>query len=346
MKITGAAQRRLRARFAQHHRAKQSRQHLAQAKPSVETIGGFGQITARVIGLFDGMVTPVDGAFDVTQQPINPAGTLDLGGRAATGRVEHSMGMTGVGEATKAPQTIAVDFCIASQAPLSPVDHRGIVESSDRLHHGIGGMVEVLIRAHGNHEGLLAFRATPGLAAVALCAQIRIVPLHETLQLTGLFAFGHGLHDLVFESPGSAIAHAQVAFEFQGREIGLGRGEQVERDEPGRQRQLRAFEQRAAEQRGLVAAGTALIARPAVTLKTRARAIRATRATKALRPTAAIQRSITFGFGAVLRHKLGHRQALLKLHGIDRHGASLPWGDYHSSTAPSHILRFGAEDRG
>ena len=51
-----------------------------------------------------------------------------------------------------------------------------------------------------------------------------------------IVALGHGAHDLVMHQPGRRVAHAEVALERQGRQPGLGLADQVDRQEPGRQR--------------------------------------------------------------------------------------------------------------
>lgn len=56
MKIARQAKIRFRTWFAEHERARQSRQHLGQAKPAVEPVLRFGEVTSCVLGLFDGMV--------------------------------------------------------------------------------------------------------------------------------------------------------------------------------------------------------------------------------------------------------------------------------------------------
>lgn len=67
MKIAGHPQDRLRMGLAQHHGASQTRQHLAQPKTSVETVGRLGQIAPGVLTLADGVIAPADRAFDVTR---------------------------------------------------------------------------------------------------------------------------------------------------------------------------------------------------------------------------------------------------------------------------------------
>ena len=42
-----------------------------------------------------------------------------------------------------------------------------------------------------------------------------------------------------------------------------------------------------------------------------------------LRPACPVQGTVRFRFGAVLLHEFDHRQTLLELHEIDRHGGAL-----------------------
>jgi len=64
--------------------------------------------------------------------------------------------------------------------------------------------------------------------------------------------------DLVVPRPGGGVAHAELAFERQGRQPRLGLADQVDRQEPQPQRQLGVLHQAARGQRGLVAAALAL----------------------------------------------------------------------------------------
>ena len=55
-----------------------------------------------------------------------------------------------------------------------------------------------------------------------------------------------------------AVAHAQVPLELQGRDVGLGLGQQLHRQEPARQQQLTELEGCATEDAALVLAASAL----------------------------------------------------------------------------------------
>jgi len=179
-------------------------------------------------------------------------------------------------------------------------------------------------RWHGHHERLLVLRSAPGLAAVALAAEVGVVDLHETRELARFLAFGHHLHDLVLELPRGVIAHAKVPLQFQRGHIGLAAGQQMHGQEPRGQRQLATFKHRPAGQRRLMATGTTLVVDPARAAKPRAWPAIASRATKSPRPACPVQRSVALRFGAVAQDELRHRQPRLELHLGHGHDDSPP----------------------
>ena len=298
----------------------ESWQHGGQVKAPVESPRSFRQVAPRILGLTDCVIAAADGTLDVAEHDIGPTRALGLGGGTTTSGVQHGVRMTKISEAPKARQTVAEDFSIGGQAPLCPIQHRVVAEAPDGLDDRKGGPLQGFVGAHGNHECLLVFRASPPLAAVALAAEVGVIDLHETHKLASFFALRHRLHDLLLHPPGAAVAHAKVALERQGRQVGLAASEQVHRQEPRRQRQLRGFKQCPAGERGLMPARTALVVDAALATEARARPAIAARAAVALRPARLVQRPVALGFGAVALEELGHRQALLELHPIHRHG--------------------------
>ena len=58
------------------------------------------------------------------------------------------------------------------------------------------------------HERHLVLRATTGLTAAALAAEVGIIHLHCTGQPVTVFALGHGLHQFVVDQPGRGVADA------------------------------------------------------------------------------------------------------------------------------------------
>ena len=110
-----------------------------------------------------------------------------------------------------------------------------------------------------------------------------------------------------------------MALEFQGRDTVLLLRQQEHRQEPGRQGQLGAREQRAGRQRGLVAARVALQQPTALVSDRAVRRGAATRAGKAVGPARRRHRSGALLLGAEAALELWHRQAGLKLDSVHRH---------------------------
>lgn len=100
--------------------------------------------------------------------------------------------------------------------------------------------------------------------------------------------------------------------------VGLGRGQQMQCQHPGAQRQFGGREHGATEQRGLVPTTPALVVNLRAAAKARTPAFVATRASKATRQERRVQRALTLGFGPVQLRELRHRKTLLELHQIDR----------------------------
>ena len=88
----------------------------------------------------------------------------------------------------------------------------------------------------------------------------------------------------MLEQPGGGVGHAQVALELQRRDVVLGLRHQVHGEEPSRQRELAGFEDGAADQAALLAAGTALKVQPILAPELAVPATLAARAGKALGP--------------------------------------------------------------
>lgn len=133
MKITRHAQERLGMRFVQHPRTGRSRQHLAQAKTAVRTVGGFGQIQACLLGLPDCVVAPADGAFEIAQQHIDPACALDFAGGTSSFGFQHGVRMAGISKAPEAEQAVAKNFGVRGQMMHRPVLDTVIVEAAHRF---------------------------------------------------------------------------------------------------------------------------------------------------------------------------------------------------------------------
>jgi len=230
------------------------------------------------------------------------------------------MRMTRVGKAAKGAQAIGKNFRFRGQSSGRPILHRRVVKAAHRFEHRTHGILQRFIRFHCHDKRLFVLRAASRLAAVALPTQVRIIDLHEAVQLPRLFPLGHGLHDLVLQPPGRAIAHSKMAHQLQGGHVGLGRGQQVHGQKPRSQWQLCRFEQGATQKGGLMPAGPAL--NLPFASKADAASMIAGGTTKAARPSRPVQSAVTLQLRAIGPHELHHRQSLLKLHLVDRHEPS------------------------
>jgi len=98
---------------------------------------------ACIFVLFERVVSPADGALQIRQQHVDPAGAVDLDGRPAAFALEHGMGMTSSLETTKGTQAVAESSRFWCQPALGPVGDRLVVESAHQFDDGEGRMIEM-----------------------------------------------------------------------------------------------------------------------------------------------------------------------------------------------------------
>ena len=272
-----------------------------------------------VLGEIEGMVSPPEGPLEVAQERIDRAklGQSDAG-FAATG--DHAL-------------VLGADDLDGPEAPQSVGDHggrrrdragcedrhllvgEGLLAQAHELRLPVGGGL------NGCDERDLVLRAPANLAPRALSPEIGVVDLHPALELAGVLAFAHDLHELVLHEPGGLVANAQVAHEFERGDVVLGLGQQVYGQEPARQRQLGRLEDGATDDAALVPAAGALKVKPALAPKRATVAALALRTDKALGPARFDQRCLATVITAVPSHEVGHRKSGLKLHSVHRHGS-------------------------
>jgi hypothetical protein len=80
MKIGSLAQNPLRAWCAEHDRTRKPRQHVTQAKTTIESVSRFGQIAPRIFALPDRVIDAVERTLDVAQYNIDPTRAFGFGG--------------------------------------------------------------------------------------------------------------------------------------------------------------------------------------------------------------------------------------------------------------------------
>lgn len=127
------------------------------------------------------------------------------------------------------------------------------------------------------------------------------------------------MHHLVLKAPSGAVADTQLTLELEGRQVGLGARQQVQRKEPDGERQLGGFEHRAGEQGGLMAAIGALVVDLTIPFEGRVRGTGARRAAKTFGPASTEERLPALRLGTKLRRERRQRQTRLELHLVHRH---------------------------
>ena len=179
----------------------------------------------------------------------------------AGGQVERLVGVALGGEAGVAgpavgrhgrgPGDVAVEE--AFEAPGRDIRHHGQPEPPQAAPAGLAAAALDRAGDLGLAAGATPRRARPRAADVGL------VGLDPRAQRRPLRP-DHRLADLVQPGPGGLVAaEAHLALELHRRDPALARGHQVDRQEPPRQAGLGLLEDRAREQRVLLAAGRALL---------------------------------------------------------------------------------------
>ena len=172
-------------------------------------------------------------------------------GRSASGH-ERLM------KAEKQPQGIAEHEGAGLEAALGPGSDLPVLkraEAAQVLPHRPPLMIEL----HRSNERRLARRPSSAFASVAFPAPVRTIELHPAAQRAGAVALLHHLHQLVLDRTRGVVAHSQLPRQLQRRDTVLRLGDQVHRQEPRAQRQLRAVQDRARGQRDLMPAAATLI---------------------------------------------------------------------------------------
>jgi hypothetical protein len=250
---------------------------------------------------------------------VDPLELRQVPGLALTDHFS-AVGATGVGDGGKACQAVAEDRAAGLQIGLRPGRDRFV---GKRRHWAELHMQRVACPVEGDSrdEGHLVLRASARLAAGALAAQVDVIELHRTRQAALRLPAAHGRHDLVMHQPSRGVAHADVALELERRQPGLGLADQVDPEEPTRQRQLRVVQQRAGGQSGLPMTGLTLVKAAAVAHNAAVRpAAAAARADKAIGPARTPQGFGTGRFGAEALEEFTQGHTLLELDRVVSHG--------------------------
>lgn len=180
----------------------------------------------------------------------------------------------------------------------------------------------LLIGLHGGDKRELVLSAAPTLSR-PLTAQVGVIDLDAPGERLSLVAFVHDLQQLVFELPGRVVGDAELPGQLQCRDTALALGEQIDRQEPGGQRQVRTMKDRTSGQRGLMMAAMALVE---PTRKLAVGRVAAVGADEAPRPAMLKESLPALPFAAVLLKEGRQRQAGLELDRVASHDVASSTG--------------------
>ena len=229
----------------------QSRVKGAQIESAVESVGERGQVSRCVFAEVERMVAAAQTRLEVTEYGVDP---LELGQvlRFALADDGWLMRTTCTAHRTEAGQSIGEHGAARSQMGLGPLADCDHAEARDRREFDAQG-VALVTEGDGGDERDLVLRAPADFATAALAAQVGIIDLDLAIENVTRLTIGHRLHQFVVDEPSGRIAHPEVALECERRQSGLGLADQVDRQEPGGQRQFRTLKDGAGNQRGLMA---------------------------------------------------------------------------------------------
>ena len=295
----------------------QSRHQAVQIESPVEAIGKGGQVVGGVLAVLQRVIGASQRGLEVAQHGIDPQELRQISGLAVTDH-DRLVGAACVGYGAEASQAVAEDSATGCQTRLRPLADGLGREATDHAEFEKPRAV-LVVKRHRSHERHLVLRATAGLATRTLTTKVGIVDLNGTLEPMAALSGGHGPVDLVVQQPGGGVAHAELALERQRRKASLGLADQIDGQEPGRQRQLGVLHQAAGGQRGLVSAAIALEQAPRAVANHAVSVAAAPRAVEARGPTGGHQRRGAVRLSAKAAKEFGQRHARLELDSVEGH---------------------------
>ena len=233
---------RLRAHYVHDEACKEA----TQIETSIESIGTSNQAVLAVRAVLERVERACQGCLQIAQHGVDP---LELR-QVAQLEVAYYRGQvnaTRIGHCGETPQAVAGHAGTGHQAGLGPFGDGLGHEAADQIELDVQRMA-VAVHRDGSHKRHLVLGVSPGLAIRALTAEVSIVQLHGAIQAVGVVLLGHGAVDSLMQQPCRGVADAQLALERQRRQPGLGLADEVDAQEPDRQRQFGVLHQTADRQ--------------------------------------------------------------------------------------------------
>ena len=258
--------------------------------------------------------------LEVAEQGVDPAELGQIVGMLASGD-DRLVVAARRGHGAETGQAIGEHLTTRSQILYGPVLDRLTAEAQDRRDLGVDGMTRRVQRDR-SHDRNLVLRSSTRLAARSFSAEVGIIDLDLSPQHIDLISFAHGLEDLVVQQPGGVVVDAQMAAELKRGDTRFGLTDQVKRQKPCRQGQLGCLQDRAGCDRGLMAAGSALITLEPPSVNQAMLPTIAAGAAEAIGPTGLLQSRLTLLLSAVEPLELRQRETLLELDAVARHDST------------------------
>ncbi len=245
-----------RRRLAPHYIGHEGRHQAAQVEAAVESVGVGSQVGLAMLAVLHCVKRAGQRGFEFAQHGVDP---LELGQVLRLDGAHHpgQVNAAGVGDGSESAQAIADDDAAGRQAGFGPLADRLRIEAADHVELQVRWPT-AFIQRQRRHERHLVLRAAGRLVPRALSTEVCVVQLHRAVQQVGGFPVNHGAVDLLVQQPRGGVAHAQIALENQRRQPRLGLADEMDGQEPGRQRKLGMLHQLGGNHRSLLPAADAL----------------------------------------------------------------------------------------
>lgn len=170
------------------------------------------------------------------------------------------MSVDGRIEGPEASEAIADNLTTRRNGLLTIATHLGQGKAADTTQLNTLGMA-IFIGLHGGDKRELVLSAAPALSR-PFTAEVGVIHLNASGKPFAVVALVHDMQNLLLELPGGVVSDAKLPGQLQCRDAAFALGQQVNRQKPGGQRQVRAMEDGASGQRGLMMTAMTLIEPP------------------------------------------------------------------------------------
>ena len=290
----------------------ESRYERSQVESAVEPVGEGSQVMVCVLVVLQRMKSTGQRGLQVAEHCVDPLELRQIAGLESTDDKRH-VATSSIGHRRETAQPIADHQGTRLKTGFGPITNGRRGETTDQVELDVHRM-SCLVERDGRHERHLVLGAASWLAAGAFATQVGVVKLNRAVQAMSAVLLGDSAVDLSVQKPRRGLADTQVALERQRRKAGFGLADQVDGEEPCRQRQLGVLHQAARDQRGLVSASVALKQPACILAEDAVIGAVATRATESIRPSRLLDR-----LGAEGLKEFWNGHAVLELDLVEGH---------------------------